>query len=127
VPRVQDDQRGALREYARAVHEIEHHIYDCAAHISAAAHSGFTLSHVHEGAIGPSVEHFYASAGRHDVYLRDFGLPVVAVSASSGNEPMRLLIEAANTTIAVEDGAIVEPSGSFDQVVRAPRGEVRPG
>jgi len=40
---------------------------------------------------------------------------------------MRLLIEAANTTIAVEDGHIVEPSGSFDHVIRAPRGEVRPG
>ncbi len=40
---------------------------------------------------------------------------------------MRLLIEAANTTIAVEDGIIVEPSGAFDQVIRAPRGEVRPG
>jgi cytosine/adenosine deaminase-related metal-dependent hydrolase len=40
---------------------------------------------------------------------------------------MRLLIEAANTTIAVEDGTIVEPSGSFDHVIRAPHGEVRPG
>jgi len=40
---------------------------------------------------------------------------------------MRLLIEAANTTIAVEDGVIAEPSGSFDHVVRAPHGEVRPG
>src|SRR6476661_3616345 len=40
---------------------------------------------------------------------------------------MRLLIEAANTTIGVEDDHIVEPSGSFDHVIRAPRGEVRPG
>lgn len=40
---------------------------------------------------------------------------------------MRLLIEAANTTIAVEDGHIVAPSGSFDHIIRAPRGEVRPG
>src|SRR5215813_13478264 len=40
---------------------------------------------------------------------------------------MRLLIEAANTTIAVEDGTIVEPSGSFDRVIRVPDGEVRPG
>jgi len=40
---------------------------------------------------------------------------------------MRLLIEAENTTIAVEDGYIVEPSGSFDHVIQAPRGEVRPG
>jgi len=40
---------------------------------------------------------------------------------------MRLLIEAANTTIAVDDGIIAEPSGSFDHVIRAPHGEVRPG
>ncbi len=40
---------------------------------------------------------------------------------------MRILIEAANTTIAVEDGRIIEPSGSFDRVVRAPKGEVRRG
>jgi len=40
---------------------------------------------------------------------------------------MRLLIEAANTTIAIEDGRVIEPSGSFDHVIQAPRGEVRPG
>lgn len=40
---------------------------------------------------------------------------------------MRILIEAANTTIAVEGGHIAAPSGSFDLVVRAPKGEVRPG
>lgn len=40
---------------------------------------------------------------------------------------MRILIDAANTAIAVEDGHIVEPSGLFDHVVRAPQGEVRPG
>ena len=40
---------------------------------------------------------------------------------------MRILIDAANTAIAVEDGRIVEPSGPFDHVVRAPKGEVRPG
>jgi cytosine/adenosine deaminase-related metal-dependent hydrolase len=40
---------------------------------------------------------------------------------------MRLLIEAANATIAVVDGHIAEPSGTFDQVVRLPGGEVLPG
>jgi cytosine/adenosine deaminase-related metal-dependent hydrolase len=39
---------------------------------------------------------------------------------------MRLLIEAANGSVAVENGIIVEPSGKFDGVVHAP-GEVRPG
>ena len=39
---------------------------------------------------------------------------------------MRLLIEAANTTIAIEDGKIIEPGGSFDRIVRS-SGEIRPG
>jgi malonyl-CoA O-methyltransferase len=68
----------SFRDANGAVHEIEHHIYDCAMHVDAAAQSGFTLSHMREGAIGPSVEHFYTRAGRHDLYLRDLGLPVVA-------------------------------------------------
>jgi malonyl-CoA O-methyltransferase len=68
----------SFRDADGAVHEIEHHVYDCDAHIAAAAHSGFSLSRVQEGMIGPSVEHFYVRAGRHDLYLRDLGLPVVA-------------------------------------------------
>ncbi|HLY05359.1 MAG TPA: hypothetical protein VKR31_06400 [Rhizomicrobium sp.] len=39
---------------------------------------------------------------------------------------MRLLIEASNKTVAIENGIIVEPSGKFDCTVRA-AGEVRPG
>jgi cytosine/adenosine deaminase-related metal-dependent hydrolase len=39
---------------------------------------------------------------------------------------MRLLIEAANTSVAIEDGRIGEPGGRFDRVIRSP-GEVRPG
>lgn len=39
---------------------------------------------------------------------------------------MRLLIEASNTRVAVENGIIVEPTGEFDCVVHMP-GEVRPG
>jgi malonyl-CoA O-methyltransferase len=68
----------SFRDESGGVHEIEHHIYDCATHVAAAALSGFTLSQMREGAIGPSVEQFYTRAGRHDLYLRDFGLPVVA-------------------------------------------------
>jgi malonyl-CoA O-methyltransferase len=68
----------SFRDMRGAVHEIEHHIYDCDAHISAAAHAGFTLVRMQEGVIGPSVEHFHVRAGRHDLYMRDRGLPVVA-------------------------------------------------
>ena len=39
---------------------------------------------------------------------------------------MRLLLEASNRSVAVENGIIVEPAGQFDRVVRMP-GEVRPG
>lgn len=39
---------------------------------------------------------------------------------------MRLLIEASNTTVGIEGGRIVEPSGKFDRVVRS-QGELRPG
>lgn len=68
----------SFRDTGGAVHEIEHHIYDCDAHVDAAAHSGFALSQMREGTIGPSVEDFYVRAGRRDLYLRDLGLPVVA-------------------------------------------------
>jgi len=40
---------------------------------------------------------------------------------------MRFLIEAANATVGVADGRIVEPSGKFDCVIRLPESEVRPG
>ena len=39
---------------------------------------------------------------------------------------MRLLIEASNASVGVEEGRIVEPHGKFDRVVRSP-GELRPG
>lgn len=39
---------------------------------------------------------------------------------------MRLLIEAANASVAIQDGRIVEPDGVFDRVIRS-SGEVRPG
>src|SRR5579864_9101256 len=39
---------------------------------------------------------------------------------------MRLLIEASNSSVAVENGVMIEPTGEFDRVVPA-RGEVRPG
>jgi cytosine/adenosine deaminase-related metal-dependent hydrolase len=40
---------------------------------------------------------------------------------------MRIRIEAANATVGVEDGCIVEPGGRFDVTIRIPDGEVRPG
>lgn len=39
---------------------------------------------------------------------------------------MRLLIEASNSSIAIENGTIGEPAGAFDCIIRSP-GEVRPG
>jgi malonyl-CoA O-methyltransferase len=63
------------------VYQIEHHIYDSSAHIAAAAQSGFALEGSQDGLVGPSIEHFYAHAGRNDAYVRDLGLPVVAAFA----------------------------------------------
>ncbi|HEX2076408.1 MAG TPA: amidohydrolase family protein [Longimicrobium sp.] len=40
---------------------------------------------------------------------------------------MRLLIEAANAAVGVEQGRIVPPDGAFDVHLRIPDGEVRPG
>jgi cytosine/adenosine deaminase-related metal-dependent hydrolase len=40
---------------------------------------------------------------------------------------MRIRIEAANATIGVENGLVVEPAGRFDVTLRVPDGEVRPG
>jgi cytosine/adenosine deaminase-related metal-dependent hydrolase len=39
---------------------------------------------------------------------------------------MRLLIEAANASVAIENGRIIEPAGKFDRIVRS-SGELRPG
>jgi hypothetical protein len=40
---------------------------------------------------------------------------------------MRVLVEAANATVAMADGVIVPPTGRFDVVLRVPHGEARPG
>ena len=40
---------------------------------------------------------------------------------------MRILIEAANLTLGVDDGIIVPPDGRFDATIRIPDGELRPG
>ncbi|HEY4076022.1 MAG TPA: amidohydrolase family protein [Rhizomicrobium sp.] len=40
---------------------------------------------------------------------------------------MHLLIEAANHAIAVTDGVIGELQGPFDQIIRVPEGDLRPG
>lgn len=39
----------------------------------------------------------------------------------------RLLIEARNRVVAVEDGTVVEPEGRFERVLRFPDADVRPG
>jgi cytosine/adenosine deaminase-related metal-dependent hydrolase len=39
---------------------------------------------------------------------------------------MRLLLEGGNARVAIEDGKIVEPDGTFDRIVSSP-GELRPG
>ncbi|HYD25714.1 MAG TPA: hypothetical protein VEB68_13060, partial [Croceibacterium sp.] len=39
----------------------------------------------------------------------------------------RFLIEARNRTLAIEDGVIAEPRGSYPTVFRFPDAEVRPG
>lgn len=40
---------------------------------------------------------------------------------------MRLLVEAANAAVVVEDGRIVEDDGRIDAVIHVPEGELRPG
>jgi cytosine/adenosine deaminase-related metal-dependent hydrolase len=40
---------------------------------------------------------------------------------------MRILVEAANAAVAMEDGVIVEADSHFDAVLRIPDGELRPG
>jgi hypothetical protein len=40
---------------------------------------------------------------------------------------VRLLIQAANASVGVDEGVVVPPKGPFDVVLRIPEGEVRPG
>ncbi len=40
---------------------------------------------------------------------------------------MKLVIEARNATVGIEDGIIVPPTGRIDRVLRIPDGELRPG
>ena len=40
---------------------------------------------------------------------------------------MRLLVQARNTAVGVEEGRIVPPAGRFDAVIRVPDGDLRPG
>ena len=68
----------SFRDSGGTVHQIEHHIYSSSDHVDSAARSGFALKGSRDGAVGPSIEHFYARAGRRDVYARDLGLPLVA-------------------------------------------------
>jgi malonyl-CoA O-methyltransferase len=70
--------RRSFRDASGALHEVEHHVHDTAAHIALAERAGFTFLARQDGTIGPSVKPFYARAGRLDAYERDQGLAVVA-------------------------------------------------
>lgn len=48
-------------------------------------------------------------------------------SSSTDVRKMRLLVEAANAALGVENGRIVPPSGHFDVVLRVKDGELHPG
>ena len=68
----------SFRDASGALHEVEHHVHDAAAHIALAERAGFTFLARQDGTIAPSVKPFYARAGRLDAYERDKGLAVVA-------------------------------------------------
>jgi malonyl-CoA O-methyltransferase len=70
--------RRSFRDASGALHEVEHHVHDAAAHIAFAERAGFTFLARQDGTIGPAVKPFYACAGRLGAYERDFGLAVVA-------------------------------------------------
>ena len=40
---------------------------------------------------------------------------------------VRLLVEAGNASVGVEDGILVPPDGRFDLTLRVPDGRLRPG
>ena len=60
-----------------AVHEVEHHVHDVPVQLEAAREAGLESVAVEAAYIGPSVRHFYDSAGRAGRYDDDLGLPVV--------------------------------------------------
>jgi malonyl-CoA O-methyltransferase len=68
----------SFRDSRGHVHEIEHHAYCARTHEAMASRSGFGLLDARDATIGASTESFYERAGRHDAYLRDRGLAVVA-------------------------------------------------
>ena len=70
---------GHRRTFRRGdtVHEVEHHVHALVAHQAAAKAARLRLVEVGEAAIGPAVRHFYAEAGRLELYERHRGLPVV--------------------------------------------------
>lgn len=70
--------RRCFRDAEGNLHDIEHHIHDESAHAAMAAAAGFDLIARQDGLIGPSVESFYAAAGRHAAYEADRGLAVVS-------------------------------------------------
>lgn len=59
------------------VHEVEHHVHDISMHLRGAASAGLISVGIEEGAIGQSVESFYAATGKGDRFHEHRGLPVV--------------------------------------------------
>lgn len=68
----------SFRDATGTVHEVEHHVHNGAAHVAAAERASFTMVARRDGVVSPSVEPFYARAGRSTAYERDRGLAVVA-------------------------------------------------
>lgn len=68
----------SFRDKSGQVYAAEHYVHDKKEHLEAAAEAGWVARDCREGKIGNRVEHLYARAGRHDLYERDLGLPVVA-------------------------------------------------
>ncbi len=60
-----------------ALHAVEHHVHDAAAHHAAAARAGLEPAGRRDAAVGPAVRHLYAQAGKLDRYDADHGLPLV--------------------------------------------------
>lgn len=70
--------RRTFRDAAGILHEVEHHMHDCAAHLDSARRCGFVLVSQRDGIIDENLRPFYARAGRLASYDQDRGLSVVA-------------------------------------------------
>jgi malonyl-CoA O-methyltransferase len=71
--------RRTFRDATNAVHEVEHFVYPSALQVSVARKVGLELATRREAVVGPSIEKFYAQAGRHRAFEEQRGLPLVFV------------------------------------------------